>query len=442
VPGLRVAAPTTAAGVLRRRPGADAREVGRQLGVGAVLEGTVRRAPGRLRLTARLTSVDDGLVLWQETYDEREGEREGRDVFAVQDDIARAIVAALRPRLAGGGDAATGATAPIAVAGTRDAEAHELYLRGRHLWTRRTRLGEAAALLRQAVARDPGYAQAYAALALVYGALPDWEKVSRDTTDARSVEYAHRALALDGTLAEPHAALGNAYQLQNRFAEAEREYRLALDADPGNATAHQWYGLLLATAGRIDDAVRELRRAHQLDPLAPNIHYHYASALSSAGQAAEAERQLRALLATEPAFWPGYVQLAGVLAAVWRLEEARAYADSGLRLGGARAEALLWPLAAVGAIQARAGRADEARRTLARVRALGARDERGVLSLSEAIVFVSLGQPDSAFAALRRDVERGHTSLLLWGLPLTPTLDALRDDPRYEELFRRAGFRP
>ena len=445
VPGLRVASRTTAAGVQRRRPDADAREVGRLLGVSAVLEGAVRRAPGRLRLTAQLTSVENGLLLWAETY-----ERGMQDVFVVQDDIARSIVAALRPRLAlqhgvrlgvqpaHDRDATVG---PIAVAGTRDVEAHELYLRGRYLWARRTRLEEATALLRGAIARDSNYAQAYAALAALYVTLPDWTLARVDTTSLRAIAYARRALALDATLGEAHAALGGTYVNQGRIADAEREFQLALAADDGDATTHMWYGFLLAGRGRSEEALRELRRAHELDPLAPNILGNYAQALATAGQPEEAERRLRAAVATEPALWLGYLQLAGVLVAAGRAPEAAAYADSGLRLGGAAATKHQNALGVAGLAYARSGRSGEARRALARVRALGTRDDKGIWSQAEAMILVGLGQPDSALAALRREVERGHVAMLQY-VAIIPSLAVLRDDPRYAELYRQARFRP
>ena len=437
VPGLRVASRATAAGMQRRRPDADAREVGRLLGVGAVLEGAVRRAPGRLRLTAQLTSVDDGLVLWAETY-----ERGVQDVFVVQDDIARAIVAALRsrlgPQLAGAADSTV---AGIAVAGTRDVEAHELYLRGRHLWARRTRLEEATALLRGAIARDTNYAQAYAALAALYVTLPDWTLARVDTTSRRAIQYARRALALDATLFEAHAALGGTYMNLGRIADAEREFRLAIAADGGDATAHMWYGFLLAARGHSEEALRELRRAHELDPLAPNILGNYAQALATAGRAQEAERRLRAAIATEPALWLGYYQLAGVLVAVGRTAEAEAYADTGLRLGGAAAGKHQMALGVAGLAYARNGHPEEARRVLARVRALGTHDDKGIWSQAEAMILVGLGAPDSALTALRREVDRGRVAMLQY-VAITPSLAELRDDPQYVELFRRARLRP
>jgi serine/threonine-protein kinase len=405
--------------------------VGRELGVGAVLEGTVRRASGRLRLTAQLTSVDDGLVLWAETY-----EREVQDVFAVQDDIARAIVAALRPRLTRAPGTA------ITVAGTRDPDAHELYLRARHFWSRRVRFDDATALLRQAVARDSSYAQAWAALASIYAVLPDWSTATVDTTNARGKEYARRALALDPSLGEAHAALGNMLQEEGRLDDAEREFRAAVAVEPGNAPTRHWYGLLLSLRGRVEDAARELQRAHELDPLAPNIHAQYAAALAVTGREAEAERQLRALIAAEPAFGASYFHLASVLVARGRVDEALAWADTARR----RAErgpgvAAIWPLGVVGAVEARAGRTEDARRTLARVRTLGASDTRGWRGTAEAMIFLALGEPDSALAALRREAELGRLAALQYA-DLSTLLTPLRADPRYAEIFRSAGIRP
>jgi tetratricopeptide (TPR) repeat protein len=290
--------------------------------------------------------------------------------------------------------------------------------------------------------RDPSYGQAYAALAAVYVTLPDWAQASVDTTHPRTVEYARRALALDGALAEARAALGSTYMEQRRFDDAEREYRLAIAADPANTTAHMWYALHLSGRGRPAEALGELRRAHELDPLSPNILGWYAQALATAGRAPEAERRLRALIATEPALWSGYAQLAAVLAAVGRGAEAQAYADTALRLGGAATAKHQYALAVAGLAYARGGRPRDARRTLARVRTLApAPDPRGVWAHAEAMILVGLGHPDSALAVLRREVDRGHVTMLNF-TAITPALVPLHRDPGYADLFRTPALRP
>jgi len=292
VPGVRVAARTSSYAFRGRQT--DVRDVGRQLGVAAVLTGAVRRAGPRLRVTAQLADARTGLVRWTDAYSADSG-----DVFAVQTRLAGAIVQALAPSV---GRAAGARGAPPAVAitavvdtsrGTDDPEAYDLYLRARHLWYQRRDLPRAAALFRAATARDPRFARAYAGLAMTYTTssypwhAPDdlaWE-MALDSVRAA----AGRALALDSTNAEAHLALADALAIVGRFPEGEPHFRRALALDPRSPTAHQWYGDILAyVAGRLDEGLAQLRAASALDPLSPVIANVYAHLLATAGRRDEA----------------------------------------------------------------------------------------------------------------------------------------------------------
>jgi TolB-like protein/Tfp pilus assembly protein PilF len=257
IQGLRVAARTSSFQFKGRN--ADVREVGRKLDVGAVLEGSVRRSGNRLRVTAQLSSAKDGYQLWSDSYD-----RDLADVFAVQEEIARAIVSALRVRLGGGPDSSL-ATQP-----TRNLEAYDLYLKGRFAWNQRTgaALKEAVRYLEQAVARDSSFARAWAALADAYILVVPYAGLSPTETWPKAKAAAQRALLLDSNSAEAYTSLAYGSMLYEwNWRAAEENFGKAIAANPNYATGHHWYADFLAGRGRLDESLEQIRRAHELDPL-------------------------------------------------------------------------------------------------------------------------------------------------------------------------------
>ncbi len=258
VPGLRVAARTSA--FTFRSSGADVRQVGRDLGVAAVLEGRVRRVGDRLRVVAQLTGTADGLLLWSNSY-----EREVRDVFAVQDDITRDIVGALRVTLAGG---AAGPTAPD----TRDLEAYDLYLRGRYFLTKRGGgVQQSIGYFEQAIARDSSYARAWAQLATAWALTPMYTMVPRDSALPRVREAASRAVRLDPSSSEAHAAAGMAWVLDSDGQRGLEELEGAIALDSTYSFSQLAAMSALAMLGRDDEAIAQGRRATAIDPLSPTI---------------------------------------------------------------------------------------------------------------------------------------------------------------------------
>ncbi|MEP6906175.1 MAG: protein kinase, partial [Gemmatimonadales bacterium] len=262
LPGLRVASRTSAY-AFKGRKDADPAEIGRKLHVQAFLAGTVRRAGDRLRVTAQLTNVSDGLELWSDSY-----ERPATDVFKVQDDIARRIADALKLKLGAGAVAST-ASASAASRGTANLEAYDSYLRGVYLWNRRgaENLNRSIGHFERAVAIDPQFGRAYAAMASVYALLPEYTDSPPPDVLQRTRDAASKALAIDSTLAEAHTALGLASIHAWDFTMAERQYRMAIALEPQYPTGHQWYGEFLFRTGRADSAIAELERAVALDPL-------------------------------------------------------------------------------------------------------------------------------------------------------------------------------
>jgi len=236
----------------------DVRLVGEQLNVGTVLEGSVRKSGTRLRVTAQLINVADGFHIWSERYD-----REMADVFEVQDDIVRAIIDALKVKLIAPTDA------PLVQGGTANMDAYHLVLQGRHHWNRRTpaSLAKAEECFQEALRLDPDYADAYAELALTYAVMMDYVDLSHAELGKRVSTAAETALRLKGDIPQAYAAL--AMHLMDRldWEGAEQAMRRAIDLNPGYATAHQWYSLLLSYQGRLDEARREIELAQSLDPL-------------------------------------------------------------------------------------------------------------------------------------------------------------------------------
>src|SRR5438034_3793295 len=261
VEGLRVASRTSVF-ALKGKP-QDVRAIGALLGAAWVLEGTVRRAGDRLRISAQLTSTEDGQLLWSERYD-----RTLADVFAIQEEIARTIVDTLRAT------SFADLTAPTAKRYTQSIAAYGWYLKGRYAWNKRTQedITDAIGYFEQAIAEDPDYAPAYAGLSDSYALQLDYRSVHVAAGFARAGEYARRALELDETVAEAHASLGWVLFIYDwDWDGAAREFKRAITLDPRYPTAHQWFAFYLAAMGRLDEALVEGHTALELDPASVSI---------------------------------------------------------------------------------------------------------------------------------------------------------------------------
>jgi TolB-like protein/Tfp pilus assembly protein PilF len=297
--GVRVVARTSSFAFKGKQQ--DIREIGKKLNVAAVLEGSVRKDGNRLRVTAQLNSVADGYHLWSETY-----ERELQDVFAVQDEISRAIVNTLQLKLTNRSREASAAPGNL--------QAYELYLQGRYHWRRWRTEGAEQAIhyFEAAIQKDPKYAAAYAGLAESYcwlgffGALPPNEAMPK----AR--QAAQKALALDDSLAEAHTALAYVKTLYEfDWTSAEREFKRAIQLSSGDSDAHFGYGITyLAPLGRIDESIKEMKIALELDPLSPIEHTYLALAHNFAGDRAEAVAGYKKALELDPNFVEARLSLA------------------------------------------------------------------------------------------------------------------------------------
>jgi serine/threonine-protein kinase len=418
VDGLRVASRTSVF-ALKGKP-QDVRATGAMLDAAWVLEGTVRRAGQRLRISAQLTSTDSGRVLWSERYD-----RLFEDVFAIQEEIARTIVATLRTM------AFAELAEPAAKRRTKSMGAYGLYLKGRYAWNKRTPDGvlEAIALFKQAIAEDPGYAQAYAGLADSYSLQLDYRNVPVAEGFAWAEENARRAIELDDTVAEAHASLAwSLFVYDWDWDAARREFQRAIELDPRYATGHQWYAFLLASQGRMDEGVREAILATELDPASVSmrrtagwIHY-YARRYDAAREI------LERAIAMNPVADETYRVLGMALCLMGRHEEAERAAREALALSAEGP----YNRATLSFVLARAGKLKEAREEL---EALEVQARRGYVSpVAFATVYLGLEEWDAALDW----TEKAHAERRGWlaYLRVNPIMDGLRGRERFEKLVK------
>jgi eukaryotic-like serine/threonine-protein kinase len=422
IDGLRVVSRTSAFAFKGKRE--DIRSIGRQLGVSHVLEGSVRKAASRIRLTAQLIAVDSGYHLWSDTYD-----RQLEDVFAVQDELSRAIAGALKVQLLGG------TLAPLVVKPTSQVEAYTLYLKGRYHWDRRTEAELLKGLenFKAALALDPEYALAWIGVADSYSILGFYGHLAPKESFPRAREAAERALALDDTLAAAHCSRGYVRHYHDwDFPAAEADYRRAIALDPAYATAPQFYGNLLVALGRFDEAAATLRHAVELEPLSLICnaavgwgHYH-------ARRNDDAIASLRATIELDPHFMVGHLWLGRAYVQAGLLDDAVREFGTAAALSNRSAEAI----GMLGHAHAVAGRSAEARGILAEMEQLSAR--RYVPQYLVAYIYLALGEHDAAFARLERAfTDRAHVLVFL---RVDPVLDPLRADSRLEALAKRVGL--
>ncbi len=420
VPGLRVAGRTSSFSF--KGQSNDLRSIGATLGVGTILEGSVRRSDTRIRITAQLVRTDDQSHVWSDTFDRDFDE----DVFAVQDDIAAAIVDALKIELTGG-DAPS-----IAVQrGTESLQAYNAYLRGRFQWNRRTREGVLGSIasFEEAIRLDPGYARAFTGMADAYAIASNFAWMTPGEAMPRARAAVDSALALNPRLADAYTSLGailSWYEWDQD--EAQRAYRRALELDPNSTFAHYWYAMSLDYANRPDDALAELNAALALDPLALQVrnglgnHYQWRGDLDAAIETYES------ILEIDPGFHNARRWLATAYLEAGRPEEALSMVDS-LPEGYTNVSGLRgWAFSQLGRVEA-------SRSQFERLPA----DGRSVDVAYAAMGLGLSGEVDAAFELLHAAVDsRTYPSLALVFIPPT---SPIRLDPRFAELVSDLNLR-
>jgi DNA-binding winged helix-turn-helix (wHTH) protein/TolB-like protein/Flp pilus assembly protein TadD len=417
-----VVRPTSAVGKYAERE-YDPLEVGRALGVEAVLEGHTQRAGERLRVTARLVRVSDGVSLWAGTFDEKM-----TDIFAVQDSISRQVNQALISDF-GETEARSPAKRP-----TENVEAYQLYLKGRYLWSKKDGITKAVKYFEQAILIDPKYAQAYSGLADCYLALSEFSVIPREEGYSKATSAAEQAVLLDPGLSEAHTTLGFIRLTRDwDYISAEREFKRAIELDPNDATAYQFYGVYLLAVGQTDAAIAQTRRALQLDPLSILNNSQLARCLYLARRYDETIEQSRKTLELDSTSSSSLVYLGQSYAHKGMFAEATAELQKSLEMSNGRAEMK----SALGYVYAVSGRTNEAQQLINEL--AGLNRESSFVSYHIAAIHAGLGEKEQALTWLEqayqeRDIFMGVR------LKTDPKLDSLRSDPRFQNLLRRVGL--
>ncbi|HEX8071824.1 MAG TPA: winged helix-turn-helix domain-containing protein [Pyrinomonadaceae bacterium] len=407
----------------------DPLTIGRELGVDAVLDGTVQHAGERVRVTFQLLRLADGKALQGGKFDER-----FTDIFTVQDSLSEQVAQVLAPQLTGE------AKSNLVKRYTNNTEAYEAYVRGLYFWNKRTPDGLSRGIeyFSTAIKLDPNYALAHAGLADAYALVGfyNYEQIaSLQETYEKGRAAALRALALDPSLAEAHTALAQIKVFYERDDEgAEQELKRALALNPNYATAHHRYSLFLLEQGRLGEAAQEIMRAHELDPLSAVISYNAGRVLYLQRRYDEARDYCRKALETDTNMLQPFITLALIA------QQERRYDVAISELERLKPNALGtgYPavLEALGCAYAAAGRRAEAARVIAELQGLAAQNDG--IRFSLALVHAQLGELDRAFALLEERAP--HWRVPPFPLLFDPRFDDLRADPRYADFLRRHEF--
>lgn len=401
-------------------------EIGRQLNVGSILEGSVRKQADTAIITVSLTDVATQKNVWSEDY------RRGiRDVFAVQADISMRVAEKLKITMLAGEER------KLVQRGTENADAFRYYLRGREAYNMRT---EASILtgvgyFNNAVALDPSFALAWAGLADCYTLIggAGYTSMVRDTAVHRAIASATRAIELDESLAEAHASLAyTRFRLEWNFRDAEAGFRRALDLKPGYAKAHEWYGLYLGIRGRSDEALERMRRAEELDPLSLSVSTGVGRVLYFQGRYEESLRQFRKALTLDPLYAEAHFGAGITYIQVGKYREAAEELGEAVRLSGGRKVIL----SALGFVYAKQGNRAGAEQILETLRNPedGSRPQPYLLS----VIVAGLGRENEALTLLEQAVEE-RDGLVLY-LLADPMAGIDRNHPRLQAILRKIGL--
>ena len=400
------------------------REVGRQLGVASVLEGSAQLKGDRIIITASLVNVKDSVNFWSAKYDESMD-----DIFALQAKIMNAIAEKLEITLM------SNKQQTVAKKPTTSIEAYELYLKGRSFWNLRTPtdLKKGIDFFQQAISIDTSYAAAYSGIADCYTALGYGSFLTPKDAFPRALEAAAKAIKLDSTLAEPHASLGyyNFYYEWD-WAAAEQEFRIAIALNPNYELGYDWYGYYLTAMTRYDEARIILKKAKQLDPLSVPITTDIGFSVYYSGNYDLAVKELQSSLQMNPNFGLTHLWLGR------SYQAKKIYPDAIAEYKKALNVAVNWPvaLAAIGSVYGESGDKANAQKILDTLNSL--LSKKFVTSYGVALVYAGLGETEQAFAWLNKAYEE-RSNWLVW-LKSDPRWAPLKSDKRFKELVNKVGL--
>jgi TolB-like protein/Tfp pilus assembly protein PilF len=398
-------------------------QIGQELNVSHILEGSVRRASGRVRITAQLIQVSDQTHLWAESY-----ERGSGDVLALQSDVAQAVTRQIQTRLL------PGEHERIAASRSVSPEAYEAYLRGRYLWNQRTleALRKSIKQFEKAIRTDSKYAAAFAGMADSYLTLQDDGHLPTLEATAEAKRAASEAIRHDKMLSEPHISLAHAYFHEFNWSAAEREFKLGVDLNPNNAIGHFYFANYFLAQGLLEDALAEARHAKALDPVSLPVRSNTAMALYYAGQYDQAIEQCLQVLEIDPEFCRSYEDLG------------RVYWEKGMRREAIRAFKKAVHCSSRGSLYvaelaqayAAEGRREDALQLLEELNERAG--QHYVSPYAFALIHTGLGNKDQAFAWLNRAYDERASTLPF--LKTNPVLASLHSDPRFHTLLRRMNL--
>jgi adenylate cyclase len=408
-----------------KQTGKSIAEIGRELQVGTVLEGSVRKAGERLRITAQLIDVASQAHLWSEDYD-----RDLTDVFAIQSDVAQHVAQALQITLK------PAETRQIAKAGTADLEAYNTYLQGLYHFSRFSKEGfeKSVEYFEHAIARDSTFAEAYAAMAFAYNLLIEFGYLPPDEGYRKVKETARRALEIDASTAEAYTVFALVEGAYDRdWIRADESYHRALELNPNSVVAHDNYGVIyLSAMGRFEEAITHSKRAKELDPLTPYIRSDIGWTYNHARRYDEAIAECEQILQIDPQFYFTHWCLGFAYWHKGMLEEAVAALERGVELAPEDLQ-LKGDLAIV---YADAGDKPRAQKILQELEETAGREHVSPVAL--AMAHTAVGDLDGAFAWLGKMYAEHHPWLIL--MNVHARYDRLRGDPRFQELLRKIGF--
>ena len=406
------------------RSGKPQRDIARELGADALVQGTLHRASGVIRLDLRLVDAGTGKVVWSKAF-----ERSSREILVLQADATRELAVAVRAGLR------PGATERLTMVPAINPEVYEAYLKGRYEWNRRTTtsLQEAINHFGRALELDPAYAPAHAALADCYNQLGTVLVGTGSPREyrPRAAAEAVRALQIDPVSSQAHAALGYVRHYQWQWADAEKAFLRAIELNPSNALARLWYANLLMSRRRFDESLRQAHAARDLDPFSLIAHTNIGWILNNAGRHQEAVDQLTRTVALDPEYPQARWRLAGALASTGRFEDSLAQVHEVLRLTK-RSPSSLSMLASV---YARAGRTTEARGVLRELLTIA--QHQYVPPGPMAGIYAALGEIETALDWMERSYEEGSNAIAYMTVDFYS--DRIRAHPRFQSLLRRTG---
>ena len=398
--------------------------IGKELNVQAILNGHVTQRGDQLTLTLELVDVQTENVIWSEQYNRKEA-----DLVSLQGEIARDVSVKLRTKLSGSEEE------KVAKTYTANPEAYQLYLKGLFYWNKRT--GEALKTsldyFKQATEKDPGYAQAYAGMALAYVLLPEYSAGTPTDSHTKAKAAATKALQLDETLAEAHTVLAySLYSFDRNAAESGREFKRAIELNPNFATAHQWYGGgLLVVTQRFDEAIAEGKRAVEIDPLSLVGNLQLATTYYYARRYEESIAQLRKIVELDRNWFLAHMVLCQVNESKGLASEAVAECLKARELNDDP-----YVLAFLTRALAASGKRDEAMKTLEQMHEIS--KQRYVPAYGFAIAYAGLGDKDQAFQWIERSLQDRAWDVTY--LKVDPIMESLHADPRFADLVKRVGY--